>query len=146
MSGILGEIRMFAGNFAPQGWAFCHGQEVPIDGNQALFGLLGTAFGGDGRAKFKLPDLRSRVPVCVGQGPGLSEIGWGQTGGDEGARLPDTSILLVLEGSVAPKDAGKGVAVTAATVAPGGGEIGTMPPFVGLNYIICVSGDFPSRY
>ena len=67
---FVGEIRMFGFNFAPQGWALCNGQLLPISQNTALFSLLGTTYGGDGRTTFALPDMRSRVPLCQGQGPG----------------------------------------------------------------------------
>ncbi|RLQ21841.1 hypothetical protein DWB85_10685 [Seongchinamella sediminis] len=82
----LGEISMFAGNFAPRGWAFCNGQLLAIAQNSALFSLLGTTYGGDGRTTFALPDLRSRVPVHSGngsQGPGLTARPLGQRGGTE---------------------------------------------------------------
>ena len=69
---FLGEIRMFAGNFAPVGWAMCNGQTLAISTNTALFSLLGTTYGGNGQTTFALPDLRSRVPVHPGQGNGLS--------------------------------------------------------------------------
>lgn len=70
MNGYLGEIRIFAGNFAPRNWAFCNGQILPINSNQSLFSLFGTMYGGDGRTTFALPDLRSRVPVGIGQATG----------------------------------------------------------------------------
>lgn len=79
----LGTIRMFAGNFAPRGWAFCNGQLLSIPQNQALFSILGTNYGGDGRSTFALPDLRGRVPVHFGSGPGLSLVRIGQRGGQE---------------------------------------------------------------
>ena len=69
---FTGEIRMFAGNFAPRGWAFCDGQILPINQNQSLYSLLGTTYGGDGRTSFALPDLRGRIPLHQGTGPGLS--------------------------------------------------------------------------
>jgi len=80
---FLGEIAMFAGNFAPRGWAFCDGQLLSISQNSALFSLLGTIYGGDGRTTFALPDLRGRVPIHTGQGPGLSDYRQGQRGGAE---------------------------------------------------------------
>lgn len=80
---FIGEISMFGGNFAPRGWAFCNGQLLPIAQNTALFSLIGTFYGGDGRTTFALPDLRSRVPVHSGQGPGLSPYQVGQQGGSE---------------------------------------------------------------
>ena len=75
---FIGEIRMFAGNFAPQGWAKCEGQLLPIAQNAALFSLLGTTYGGDGETTFGLPDLRGRVPIGPGNGPGLQPISLGQ--------------------------------------------------------------------
>src|ERR1700716_2028720 len=70
----VGEIRMFGGTFAPAGWAFCAGQLVPISENDALFNLIGTTYGGDGRSTFALPDLQGRVPIHAGQGPGISQL------------------------------------------------------------------------
>ena len=78
---FIGQISMFGGNFAPRNFAFCNGQLLAISQNQALFSLLGTTYGGDGRTTFALPDLRSRLPVHVGQGPGLSNYSLGQSGG-----------------------------------------------------------------
>jgi microcystin-dependent protein len=80
---FVGELGLFAFNFAPKGWALCNGQILPINQNQALFSLLGTTYGGDGRITFALPDLRGRVAVGWGQGPGLSDYQLGQTGGTE---------------------------------------------------------------
>ena len=79
----IGEIRMFAGNFAPNGWAFCNGQILAISQNTALFSLLGTTYGGNGVSTFALPDLRSRVPIHFGQGPNLSYVSLGEMGGAE---------------------------------------------------------------
>ncbi|MBT5925245.1 MAG: hypothetical protein HOH33_01355 [Verrucomicrobia bacterium] len=78
---------MFGGNFAPRGWAFCEGQLLPIAQNSALFSLLGTNFGGDGRTTFGLPDLQGRSPVHFGQGAGLNSIRIGQRGGSESQTL-----------------------------------------------------------
>jgi microcystin-dependent protein len=80
---FLGEISMFGGNFAPRGWAFCNGQLLPISTNTALFSLLGTIYGGDGRTTFALPDLRGRSPIHFGTGPGLSPRPLGQKIGAE---------------------------------------------------------------
>ncbi|MEN8115919.1 MAG: tail fiber protein [Bacteroidota bacterium] len=80
---FVGEIRMFAGNFAPRGWALCDGQLLAISQNDALFSLLGTIYGGDGRTTFGLPDLRGRIPVHMGSGPGLSTRRLGSKGGAE---------------------------------------------------------------
>ena len=80
---ILAEIRLFAGNFAPRGWALCYGQILPISQNTALFSLIGNYYGGDGRITFALPDFRGRIPVGYGAGPGLSDYEIGQFGGSE---------------------------------------------------------------
>src|SRR5262250_139057 len=88
MSGpFVGEIRMFAGNFAPAGWSFCNGALLPIDQNPTLFQLIGTTYGGDGQTTFALPDLQSRVPVHVGPGFAL-----GQSGGVESVTLTTSQI------------------------------------------------------
>lgn len=87
MEPFIAQITMFGGNFAPRGWAFCNGQLLAISSYSAVFSLMGTTFGGDGRSTFGLPDLRGRVPIHVGgntgQGPGLSAYRWGQRGGGE---------------------------------------------------------------
>jgi len=90
MEGTIGEVRMFAGNFAPRAWAFCEGQLLAISQNTALFSILGTTYGGDGRTTFALPDLRGRVPIGPGHGPGLSTRKLGQRSGSE------TNTLTVL--------------------------------------------------
>jgi len=87
MEPFLGQIQIFGFNFAPRGWALCDGQLLPISQHTALFSLLGTTYGGDGRTTFGLPDLRSRSAVHVGTGPGLSNIRWGEKGGDENIQL-----------------------------------------------------------
>src|SRR3979490_2969928 len=83
----VGEIRMFAGNFAPAGWMVCEGQLLPISENETLFTLIGTTYGGDGQSTFALPDLRGRVPVHQGQGPGLGNFIIGKTDGVEQVTL-----------------------------------------------------------
>jgi microcystin-dependent protein len=83
----IGEIRMFAGNFAPAGWAFCDGQTIPISENDALFTLLGTTYGGDGQETFNLPNLQSRVPMHAGTGPGLGTYQLGEQAGVESVTL-----------------------------------------------------------
>jgi microcystin-dependent protein len=87
MDQMMAQIMMFGGNFAPRGWAFCEGQILSIAQYQALFSLLGTQYGGDGRTTFALPDLRGRTPISPGQGPGLSNIVIGQKGGAEQVSL-----------------------------------------------------------
>lgn len=88
----IGQIMLFAGNFAPVGWALCQGQLLPINTNQALFSILGTTFGGDGRTTFGLPDLRGRAPVHIGTGPGLTPRQWGGKYGVETVTLSTTQL------------------------------------------------------
>lgn len=87
MEPFLGQVMLFAGNFAPRGWAFCNGQLMSIAQNTALFSILGTTYGGDGITTFALPDLRGRSPVAWGQGPGLSPIDIGEKAGTESVTL-----------------------------------------------------------
>jgi microcystin-dependent protein len=89
---FIGEIRIFGFNFAPVGWAMCQGQLLPISQNVALFSLLGTFYGGNGTSNFALPDLRSRVPLGLGQGTGLSNYAIGQAGGAETVTLSVTQL------------------------------------------------------
>ena len=89
---FVGEIRIFAGNFAPTGWAMCNGQLLPISQNTALFSLLGTFYGGDGKSTFALPNLEGSAPIHQGQGPGLSDYFLGQTGGENNVTLLTTEI------------------------------------------------------
>ncbi|MBX7204692.1 MAG: tail fiber protein [Bacteroidia bacterium] len=92
MEGMIGEIRMFAGNFAPKTWAFCSGQTVNIASNTALFSILGTTYGGNGTTTFALPDLRGRMAVGQGTGPGLSPIALGEKAGSETVTLTTNNI------------------------------------------------------
>ncbi|PIL21531.1 hypothetical protein P775_03890 [Puniceibacterium antarcticum] len=89
---FVGEIRMFAGNFAPSGWAFCEGQLIAISQNDALFNLLGTIYGGDGQTSFALPDMRGRVPIHRGDGPGLSKRPLGSKAGEEHVTLTTSQL------------------------------------------------------
>lgn len=163
---FMGEVIMFAGNFAPRGWAFCHGQLLPISQNQALFSLLGTTYGGDGRTTFGLPDLRSRVPVGAGQGPGLSDVRLGARGGLERATLSGETITIkpmapaggrtrtaTRTGSpqrdTGGSQSGGGTATTPTppqtfTIAPPQ-EVPVQQPSLGMNYIIAIQGVYPSR-
>ncbi|WP_417799987.1 phage tail protein [Tenacibaculum sp.] len=92
MEPFLGQITMFGGNFAPRGWAFCDGQLLAISQNTALFSILGTTYGGDGRTTFALPDLRGRAPIGPRNGPGLSDYRLGQRGGVETVTLNITQM------------------------------------------------------
>src|SRR5690242_11552834 len=98
---FIGEIRMFAGNFAPAGWAFCAGQLIAISENEALFALIGTTYGGDGQSTFALPDLRSRLPVHQG-----NSFVIGQTGGEEAVTLNTNQIPLHSHAALADNSAG----------------------------------------
>lgn len=91
-SPFLGTISLFAGNFAPRGWALCNGQLLSISTNQALFSIIGTTYGGDGIRTFALPDLRGRAPIHQGQGPGLTNRNLGELGGEEHVTLQVTQI------------------------------------------------------
>ena len=91
---FLGEIRIFGFNFAPQGWALCNGQLLPIAQNTALFSLLGTTYGGNGQTTFALPNLQSRVPLHQGQGPGLSQYYIGQSAGSETVTLTSNEMPI----------------------------------------------------
>ncbi|MCB9537585.1 MAG: phage tail protein [Myxococcales bacterium] len=184
MEGTIGEIRLFAGNFAPRAWAFCNGQLLPIAQNQALFSILGTTYGGDGQTTFALPDLRGRAPIHAGQGPGLTDRRLGVRGGSESLTLTPQQLpshthaasatvtppALGVEGDSAspagavPAKSGQGepdyhagaAGGDAVTMAPfeapvtvqntGGNQpFDKMPPFIAMNYIICLQGIFPSR-
>ncbi len=178
----MAEIRMFAGNFAPQSWAFCQGQVQAIADNPALFALLGTTFGGDGQTTFNLPDLRSRIPIHTGTGAGLSNYQLGQQGGTENNTLTAANVgghthtvtgnagIQVSSGegltpvAVNNFPAGNGDAIystatdnsvmapaslTGITAAPqtpsGNSPITNVQPYIGMNFIICLFGIFPSR-
>lgn len=92
MEGTIGEIRMFAGNFAPRNWAFCQGQLISIASNTALFSILGVSFGGNGSSTFGLPQMAGRVPIGVGQGAGLSFYTIGQTAGTDTGMLTSANL------------------------------------------------------
>lgn len=92
MDPFIAQVMIFAGNFAPRGWALCEGQLLPIAQFTLLFSLVGTTYGGDGRTTFGLPDLRGRAPIGVGHGPGLSDYRWGQKGGSENTTLTTNNL------------------------------------------------------
>jgi microcystin-dependent protein len=175
MDYYLGQIIMFAGNFAPKNWMLCSGQILAIAQNQALFSILGTTYGGDGRTTFALPDLQGRVPISSGQGPRLPNITLGEIGGSETvsltvAQIPAHNHTIAVNNTTAetgnPNGAVYGKAVDSgsgteyqiynqnATVAMNAGAMAVagasqphsnLPPLLALNYIICISGIFPSR-
>jgi microcystin-dependent protein len=168
MDPFIGQIILFAGNFAPRGWAFCDGQLLPIASNTALFSLVGTTYGGDGRNTFALPDLRGRVPVHVGRGPGLQEWRWGERSGNDTVQLsaqnvPAHTHTLYGVAGLAEEDAPAGNFLGGAEVYAANGSLVAMnpssigpsesaripvpvtQPSLGLYFIIALQGIFPSR-
>src|SRR4051812_2305261 len=170
---FIGEIKLFAGNFAPRGYALCNGQLLAISQNTALFSILGTTYGGNGVTTFALPDLRGRVPMHAGQGPGLSSRSLGETGGAESetllvGQMPAHNHLAFPNNRNAnvanPVDSVPGKAPDPGffyrnSVDPAGGPMdagfigsagGSQPhdnmqPFLAINYIIALEGIYPSR-
>ncbi len=165
---FIGEIRMFGGNFAPQGWAFCQGQTLEISENTALFQLIGTTYGGDGVNTFQLPDLSSRVPIHQGDASSGTEYFLGQVAGTETvtlttAQLPAHRHPFVGSGSLAQTPNGNVLASPSgdplytsntpdstlgggSTVAAGSSSAhNNLMPYVALTYIIALVGIFPSQ-
>jgi microcystin-dependent protein len=170
---FVAEIRIFPFNFAPTGWAFCDGQLMPISQNTALFSLLGTTYGGDGRSNFALPNMQGNAPMHPGQGPGLSLHDLGETGGSEtvtllASEMPLHSHSLVAQNQPAQLDApgpdrtfsrsSGGFAYKASPynqivqlsnnmIAPAGGDQphNNMMPYLTLNFCIALQGVFPPR-
>jgi len=171
---FLGEIRIFAGNFAPAGWAICDGQLMPISQNTALFSLLGTYYGGNGTTNFALPNLQGASPLMYGQGIGLSAYALGQAGGSETVTLQTSQLPAHAHTPVGSSSAGSatspangtwGVASvtrgqklyspTAGSAPPmspiafgptgGGLPHNNLPPYLTINFIIALQGIFPSR-
>ncbi len=155
---FVGEIMLVPYNFAPRGWAFCNGQLLALSANTALFSLLGTTYGGDGRTTFGLPDLRGRYAMSSGAGPGLSPRSLGQMSGSEQVTL--TAAQIPSHTHTSPFSDGPGTisgahdrVVTdtksnenALTGATGGGQAhDNLSPFLVLNYCIALVGIFPSR-
>jgi len=181
MEGYIGQIILFAGNFAPRNWAFCQGQILSIAQNTALFSILGTTYGGNGQTTFGLPDLQGRVPVGTGSGPGLSTWALGQQEGVESVSLTinqmpmhnhnimvsnnnasspaatnPNNYLAVSTGSyggdpvvvnIYNTDTNPTDILGAKTISISGGSVPhqNIQPSLGLNYIICLYGIFPSR-
>ena len=164
---FIAQIQAFGFNFAPRGWALCDGQQLAIAQNTSLFSLLGTAFGGDGRVNFNLPDLRGRSIVHPGSGPGLSPVAWGQRGGAEThtlntSEMPSHNHLARATTDAAAEQVGAGRVVartqiyadpanlvdlnTQAITNTGGGQaFGIRNPFLGVFVGIALTGIFPSR-
>jgi microcystin-dependent protein len=166
---ILGEIRLFAGNFAPVGWALCNGQVLPIQQYTALYSVLGANYGGDGRTTFALPDLRARVPIGVGDGAGLTPRNIGEAGGESAVGLIATEMPMHTHlancssqtSANQPEggywgSTGRAANAYAATPAanlsllaaqPAGGSQphNNMQPYLGMTFIIAMEGIFPTR-
>ncbi|TCK67594.1 microcystin-dependent protein [Winogradskyella wandonensis] len=167
----LGDIKLTAITFEQQGWMTCDGRLLPIAQYQALFALLGTTYGGDGQTTFALPDLRGRVPVGIGTGPGLPPVNLGETGGTNSntlsvAQLPahSHSVTAVAEDGTSSSPANNypaqtktldpeystgGTAITMNTNMIGntgnGQPVENRQPYLGLRYVICIQGIFPSQ-
>lgn len=168
---FVGEIRMFAGNFAPRSFALCDGQLIAVSQNDALFSLLGTIYGGDGRTTFGLPDLRGRVPVHAGTGPGLAPVRLGAKGGAEKVTLTSQQLpshTHTLQGTLDAADEvspanhvfgstptgvdlyGQDPVITnmnAGSITKVGGSLphDNLMPTQCINYIIALYGIYPSR-
>jgi microcystin-dependent protein len=170
---FLAEIRIFPFNFAPKGWAFCDGQILPLSQNTALFSLLGTTYGGDGKSNFALPNMQGNAPMHPGQGPGLSLHDLGETGGSETVTLlqseiPSHNHTMMAQNQPAQLDApapdrtisrsSGGFAYKAAPyttvvpfnpsmLGPTGGDLphNNMMPYLTLNFCIALQGVFPPR-
>jgi microcystin-dependent protein len=163
----IGEIRMFGGNFAPVGWAFCNGQLIAINQNQALFSLIGTTYGGDGISTFALPDLRGRGPMHQGTSQ-FATHSLGELGGTELVALTPNQIpnhqhamiatqaeaseggpsgQLPARASKYVTGVGPDATLNAQTIQPQGGSQPheNMPPFLTVNFIISLQGVFPSQ-
>lgn len=168
MDPFLGELRLFGFNFAPLGWAQCQGQLLAIPSNSALFALLGTQYGGDGRTTFALPDLRGRVALGAGQGAGLSPYPQGQMGGQEQvtlqpAQLPPHNHSVAASSSATGKNPSNAfpavtpdgvsygtaadISMSPTMVGGGGGSQSheNRQPYIALNWCIALQGIFPPR-
>ena len=174
MEGYLGEVKMFAGTYAPMNWAFCQGQLLDIANYQSLYAVLGIQFGGDGRTNFALPDLRGRVPVGSGSGPGRTPRVQGQYGGYETVHLTADSLpahnhavacdmktatrslsavsennvpAQITQGEGFGSDLSGGTYMNQEMITNtgNGNSHENMQPWEAMNYIICVQGIFPPR-
>lgn len=170
MDPFVAEIRIFPFNFAPKGWAWCDGQLLPLSQNTALFSLLGTTYGGNGKSNFALPDLQGRAPMHPGQGPGLSLHDLGETGGSETVTLLESEIPShshTMRASAVSADRPTPVASLSATpsgdnlyapannlvsmapqcLAPAGGDQphNNMMPYLTFYFCIALQGVFPPR-
>jgi microcystin-dependent protein len=170
MDPFVAEIRIFPFNFAPKGWAWCDGQLLPLSQNTALFSLLGTTYGGNGKSNFALPDLQGNTPMFWGQGPGLSLRDLGETGGSETVSLleseiPSHSHALAVSSQQALENApasqkwasgdgvnlyanpGPVVPMAAQALAPAGGDQphNNLQPYLTFYFCIALQGVYPPR-
>jgi microcystin-dependent protein len=174
MDPFVAEIRIFPFNFAPKGWAFCDGQILPLSQNTALFSLLGTTYGGDGKSNFALPNMQGNVPMHPGQGPGLSLHDLGETGGSDTVSLleseipshnhnfmvsnqqsdiqqPQPSVALGRTVGATPFVTGSPtpalVQMSSNSLSPAGGDQphNNLQPYLTLNFCIALQGVFPPR-
>jgi microcystin-dependent protein len=165
----VGEIRMFAGNYAPEGWAFCDGSTLPINGYEALYSLIGTTYGGDGQTNFKLPDLRGRIPVHQGQSQSGIVYAMGQQSGTETVTLTSAQIPAHTHPVNAQSATGTTnspnnafwagntikqyaqsapdgmMSASAITTAGGSQSHDNMMPYLAVSFIIAVNGLYPSQ-
>jgi microcystin-dependent protein len=160
---FLGEIKIISWNFPPKGWTFCNGQLLPINQNQALFSILGTTYGGDGRVNFGLPNLQGRVPLHVGSGIALGELG-GEiahtlnfselaahnhvpVGSSQVASVGSPAASLWAKAASSNFGATPNTAMSGNTITSSGGSQPheNMPPYLVLNFIIALQGIFPSQ-
>jgi microcystin-dependent protein len=167
---FVAEIRIFGFNFAPKGWAMCEGQLLPLSQNTALFSLLGTTYGGNGKSNFALPDLQARAPMHPGQGPGLSLYDLGQTGGSETVTLLVSELPAHTHQMMAAADPGDtniptsnaiarssnasvygtngntvGMALQSLSVTGASLPHNNMSPYLSMNFCIAMQGVFPPR-
>jgi microcystin-dependent protein len=168
---FVAEIRIFGFNFAPRGWALCNGQLMPISQNTALFSLLGTTYGGDGRTTFALPNLQGQAPMHPGQGPGLSLHDLGESGGSETVTLLESEIpshghnwmgsgqvaedrtpanevfARATGGNLYTTDTSQMVQLASTAVQPAGGgqPHNNLQPYLTLNFCIALQGVYPPR-
>src|SRR3954454_11982936 len=170
---FVAEIRIFPFNFAPKGWAFCDGQILPLSQNTALFSLLGTTYGGDGKSNFALPNMQGNAPMHPGQGPGLSLHDLGETGGSDTVSLLESEVPSHSHGLMSQNLAGNRTSPVANALgrasagapylpgspapalvnmsdnalAPAGGDQphNNMQPYLTLNFCIALQGVYPPR-
>jgi microcystin-dependent protein len=172
MDPFVAEIRIFPFNFAPKGWAFCDGQILPLSQNTALFSLLGTTYGGDGKSNFALPNMQGNAPMHPGQGPGLSLHDLGETGGSDTVSLLESEIpshnhnlmaatppaLLLAPAPNEGLSRSSGgpaylasnanlVTMSSNAIAPAGGDQphNNLMPYLTLNFCIALQGVYPPR-